>query len=155
MKKALFAVAVVALLAVTAQAGEIKFHEWPTAPVPQEIANIPVFMDVGYWIRIKDQDKLKINLKQDGIHEYSGCVNATVETNTNVRFSCSISKWTVDGAVVVPGDYSCSVSPADINAPGGTLTVCAKIVKADLGKVPGGTKGVRVGTVTIKVVPRT
>ena len=65
MKKALFAVAAVALLAVAAQAGEIKYHEWPCAPIPQEITTIPVVMDVGYWVRIKDQDKLKITLKQD------------------------------------------------------------------------------------------
>ncbi|MGE5295308.1 MAG: hypothetical protein ACM3VT_10820, partial [Solirubrobacterales bacterium] len=59
-KKELFAVAVVALMAVVAQAGEIKFHEWPCAPVPQEITTIPVVMDIGFWIRIKDQDKLQI-----------------------------------------------------------------------------------------------
>jgi hypothetical protein len=154
MKKALFAVAVVAVLAVAAQAGEIKYHEWPTAPVPQEITTIPVVMDVGYWVRIKDQDKLKIVLKQDAIHDYSGCTNATVETNTSLKFSVSIAKVKKDGSDVVPGDYSASVSPSDIDAPGGTLTICAKIVKADLGKVPGGSKGVHVGNVTVKVVPR-
>jgi len=154
MKKALFAVAAVALLAVAAQAGEIKYHEWPCTPTPQEITTIPVVMDVGYWVKIPDQDKLKITLKQDAIHDYSGCTNAKVETNTCLTFSCSISKATQDGNVVVPGDYSCSVSPANIDAPGGTLTVCAKIAKADLSKVPGGTKGVRVASVTVKVVPR-
>jgi len=154
MKKALFAVAVLAVLAVAAQAGEIKYHEWPTAPVPQEITTIPVVMDVGYWVRIKDQDKLKIVLKQDAIHDYSGCTNATVETNTSLKFSVSISKVKKDGSDVVPGDYSASVSPADIDAPGGTLTICAKIAKADLGKVPGGSKGVHVGNVKVTVVPR-
>jgi hypothetical protein len=154
MKKALFAVAVVALLTVAAQAGEIKYHEWPTTFVAQEIATIPVVMDVGYWVRIKDQGSLKINLGQESIHVYSGCTNASVETNTCLRFSCSIAKVSVGGAVVVPGNYSCSVSPADIDAPGGTLTVCAKITDADLSKVPGGRKGVHVGNVTLKVVPR-
>jgi hypothetical protein len=154
MKKALFAVAVVALLAVAAQAGEIKYHEWPCAPIPQEITTIPVVMDVGYWVKIKDQDKLKITLKQDSIHDYSGCTDAKVETNTCLKFSCSISKVQKDGSDVVPGDYSCSVSPANIDSPGGTITVCAKIAKADLSKVPGGTKGVHVGNVTVKVVPR-
>jgi len=154
MKKALFAVAVVAVLAVAAQAGEIKYHEWPTTFVSQEITTIPVVMDVGFWVRIKDQDKLKIVLKQDAIHDYSGCTNANVETNTCLTFSCSIAKVKKDGSDVVPGDYSCSVSPANIDAPGGTLTVCAKIAKADLSKVPGGSKGVHVGNVTVKVVPR-
>jgi len=154
MKKALFAVAAVALLTVAAQAGEIKYHEWPCAPIAQEITTIPVVMDVGYWVRIKDQDKLKITLKQDSIHSYSGCTNMTVETNSCLTFSCSIAKVSKDGSVVVPGDYGCSVSPANINAPGGTLTACATLANADLGKVPGGTKGVHVANVTIKVVPR-
>ena len=101
MKKALFAVAAVALLAVAAQAGEIKYHEWPCAPIPQEITTIPVVMDVGYWVRIKDQDKLKIKLKQDAIHDYSGCTTANVETNTCLTFSCSISKVKVNNVDVV------------------------------------------------------
>jgi len=154
MKKALFAVAAVALLTVAAQAGEIKYHEWPCAPIAQEITTIPVVMDVGYWVRIKDQDKLKITLSQNSIHSYSGCTNATVETNSCLTFSCSIAKVSKDGSVVVPGDYGCSVSPANIDAPGGTLTVCATLNNADLGKVPGGSKGVHVANVTIKVVPR-
>jgi hypothetical protein len=154
MKKQLFAVAAVVLMAVVAQAGEIKFHEWPCAPIPQEITTIPVVMDVGFWVRIKDQNKLKITLKQDSIHVYSGCTNAVVETNTCLTFSCSITRVVADGSPVVPGDYSCSVDPANIDAPGGTLTVCAKINNADLSKVPGGTKGVHVANVTIRVVPR-
>jgi len=154
MKKALFAVAAVALLAAAAQAGEIKYHEWPCAPIAQEITTIPVVMDVGYWVKIKDQDKLKITLKQDAIHDYSGCTSMAVETNSCLKFSCSISKIKKDGADVVPGDYSCSVSPADIDAPGGTLTACAKIAKADLSKVPGGSKGVHVANLTVKVIPR-
>jgi hypothetical protein len=154
MKKALFAVAVMAVLAVAAQAGEIKYHEWPCAPIPQEITTIPVVMDVGYWVRIKDQDKLKITLKQDNIHTYSGCTSMNVETNSCLTFSCEIAKVQKDGKDVVPGKYSCSVSPANIDAPGGTLTACATIAEADLSKVPGGSKGVLVGRVTIKVIPR-
>lgn len=154
MRKVLFAVAAVALLAVSAQAGEIKYHEWPTAPIPQEITTIPVVMDVGYWVRIKDQDKLKIVLSQDSIHTYSGSTTLTVETNSSLTFSASIAKVSKDGNVVVPGNYSTSISPANIDAPGGTLTVSAKITDADLSKVPGGSKGVHVANVTIKVVPR-
>jgi len=153
-KKELFAVAVVALIAVVAQAGEIKFHEWPCAPVPQEITTIPVVMDIGYWVRIKDQGALQIKLTQDTIHTYSGCTNVVVETNTCLTFSCSISAVTMDGSAVVPGSYSCSVSPADINAPGGTLAACARLTDADLSRVAGGTKNVHVANVTLRVVPR-
>jgi hypothetical protein len=154
MKKGLFAVAVVVLMAVVAQAGEIKYHEWPCAPIAQEISTIPVVMDVGYWVKIKDQGDLKITLKQDTIHTYSGCTTAVVETNACLTFSCSISKISRDGLVVVPGTYSCSVSPANIDAPGGKLAICAKITDADLSKVPGGSKNVHVANVTVRVVPR-
>lgn len=154
MKRIWLTVTVSALLAVSARAGEIKYHEWPSMPVPQEIATIPVQMDVGYWIRIKNQDDLKIVLRQEAIHTYSGCTSLTVETNSNVTFSTSIAKVIKDGNAVVPGDYASSVSPANVDAPGGVLTVCAKLTNADLSRVPGGTKGVHVANVTVKVVPR-
>jgi hypothetical protein len=149
LKKSLFAIAAVALLTVAAQAGEIKIHDWPCAFIAQEVTTIPVVMDVGYWIKVKDQDKLKIKLTQKSIHEYTGCTNMVVETNVNITLSCSIS---ATGAV--PGKWSCSVSPADVDAPGGTVSVCATVKEADLSKTPGGSKGVHVATVSIKVVPR-
>jgi hypothetical protein len=150
MKKVLLAMAVVALLAVGVQAGELKIHNWPCSYVSQEITSIPVVMDVGYWVKIKDQDKLKIKLAQDAgdIHTFSGCVDMVVETNFNVGFSCSI---TATGAV--PGEWSCSVNNANVTPPGGTVTVCAKVIKADLSKATGGSKDVAVATVKVKVKP--
>lgn len=149
VKKSLFAVAAVALLAVAAQAGEIKIHDWPCEFISQELTTIPVVMDVGYWIRVKDQDKLKIKLQQKDIHTYEGCTDMKVECNLNITLSCSIS---ATGAV--PGKYSASLSPADVDSPGGTVSVCAKLTDADLGKTPGGSKNVHVATVKIKVLPR-
>ena len=149
LKKSLFVVAAVALLAVAAQAGEIKQHSWPTTYVPMEITEIPVVMDVGYWVAIQDQSKLKIKLQQKSIHVYEGCTDMVVKCNFNVTLSCSIAKTGAIG-----GDYGCSVNPADIDAPGGTTTVCATLNKADLGGTPGGTSNVQVATVTIRVVPR-
>jgi hypothetical protein len=149
MKKVLFAIAAVALLAMTAQAGEIKIHEWPCKFIPQEVGSIPVVMDVGYWIKIKDQDKLKIKLTQKSIHEYEGCTDIKVETNVNITMSVSVS---ATGAV--PGGYSVTINPADIDAPGGTATVCVKLKDADLSKTPGGSKNVHVATVKVSVVPR-
>lgn len=149
LKKSLFLVAAVALLAVAAQAGEIKIHDWPMSYIAQEITDIPVVLDVGYWVSIKDQDKLQIELVQQSIHTYQGCTDMTVECNFNITLSCSISKT---GAI--NGDYGCSVSPADIDAPGGVATVCATLANANLGGSPGGSQNVHVATVTIKVVPR-
>lgn len=149
LKKSLFAVAVVALLAAVAPAGEIKIHDWPTTFVPQELTDIPVLMDVGYWVFIKDQDKLKIKLQQKSIHEYEGCTDVAIQCNFSLKASCSIS-----ATGVVPGKWSCSVLNADIDQPGGTVTVCAKVKEADLKNAPGATKDVHVATVTLKVAPR-
>jgi hypothetical protein len=149
LKRSLFAVAAVALLAMVAQAGEIKMHEWPTSFVPQVLTTIPVVMDVGFWAQIKDQDKLKITLNQTGIHDYSGCTDVTILCNFNLTVSCSIA---ANGAV--PGTYGCSVAPNTVDNPGAPVSVCATLSKADLTKTAGGTKGIQVATVTLKIVPR-
>lgn len=151
LKKSLFVVALVAMLAVMAQAGEIKTHQWPTGGyVPMKITEIPVTMDVGYWVRIVDQDALKIKMNQVQIHEYSGCTAMTVQCNFNVILSCSISPALNNP---VPGDYSCSITNPTINSPGGTTDVCAKLLNANLGTTPGGTNNIHVATVIINVVP--
>ena len=149
LKKSLFVVAAVALLAATAQAGEVKTHSWPTSYVAVEVADIPVIMDIGYWVSILDQDDLEIELQQQDIHTYEGCCDITVECNFNLKLSCSI---TSTGAV--GGDYGCYVNGAEIDAPGGVATVCATLADAELGDQTGGTNNVRVATVTVKVVPR-
>jgi hypothetical protein len=150
-KKVLLMLGVSALLLTTIQAGEIKIHEWPVQFIPQEIPGleIPVLMDVGFFVAVKDQDKLRIKLQQISITEYEGCTDMVLETNFNLTLSCQI---TPNG--LVGGTYSCSISPADINAPGGTTTVCAKLKNANLVDTPGGTKDVKVATVKILVVPR-
>jgi hypothetical protein len=148
MKKALFAVAAVALLAVSVQAGEIKTHSWPCTLTPIELTTIPVVMDIGYWVKVTNQDA-KITLAQESIHVYSGCTNLTVKSNTAVTLSTTIAK-TGD----VPGSYSSWIDgSASIPMGTSTVKVCAKITDADLSGVPGGTTGKTVANVTILVVP--
>jgi hypothetical protein len=149
LKKSLFAVAVVALLAAMAPAGEIKIHSWPTTFVPQELTDIPVLMDVGYWVYIKDQHKLKIKMAQKSITEYEGCTDVKLQCNFSLKATCSIS---ATGAV--PGKWSCSVQNSEIDSPGGTVTVCAHLKEAKLVGTPGGQKDIHVATVTLKVAPR-
>jgi len=150
MKKTLVAMAVVALLAVGVQAGEIKTHDWPCSFVSLEITSIPVVMDIGYYVRIKDQDKLKIKLVQDesDIHKFKGCVDMVVESNFNLVLSASISKT---GAIA--GDYSVTLDPSAANAGSTTVKVCATLTNAVLTGQPAGTKDVQVATVKIKVKP--
>jgi hypothetical protein len=146
-------IAVVALMTLTATvapAGELKIHNWPCAFIPQEIpgVEIPVLMDVGYWVDIVNQNG-KIKLQQVNIHTYEGCLDLQVKCNFDLTLSCAIHPTNA-----IPGSYSCSISNADIDAPGGIATLCARLTKANLGGQPGGTKNVKVAVVTLKVVPR-
>jgi hypothetical protein len=162
LKKSLFAVAVVTLLAAMAPAGEIKLHDWPTSYIPQELTDIPVLIDVGFWCWVKDQDKLKIKMSQtsvasdaanggEGKHNYEGCTTVYVESNFDLVMSSSFSvtppndsKWVkIDG-----GDT------ATMSAGNHTFNVCAYVNGMKLGGLVGGAKDVQIGTVTLKVAPQ-
>jgi hypothetical protein len=149
LKKSLFVVAAVAMLAGAAQAGDLKIHTWPTTFVPQEICTIPVVMDIGYWVRIKDQGSLKIKLLQTSTLVYEGSTAMTVECNFPITLSSSIS---ADGPV--GGHFSCGIDNPDVDPTGATVNVWAKLTNADLKGATAGEKNVKVATVKIKVVPR-
>ena len=150
LKRSLVTVTVAALLATSVQAGEIKTHTWPVQFIPLEITTIPVVMDIGFYIRIKDQDRLRIKLVQDelDIHKFKGCVDMAIESNFNLELSASISKT---GAIA--GDYSCSLTPSTAQAGSTTVQVCATLKNAVLTGQLAGTKDVQVATVKIKVRP--
>jgi hypothetical protein len=150
LKRSLVAVTVAALLAAGVQAGEIKTHDWPTQYVPLEITSIPVVMDIGYYILIKDQDKLQIKLVQDelDIHKFTGCTDMVIESNFNLVLSASITKT---GAV--DGDYSVTINPSTAQPGSTTVKVCATLMNANLVGQLAGTTNVQVATVKIKVKP--
>ena len=148
LRPSLIAICVAALVTTAAPAGELKFHAWPVAYVPVEVVDIPVVMDVGFWVDIVNQDDV-IKLQQVSIHRYEGCLDLEVHCNFDLTLNCSIVST---GAIV--GKYACSLLDPDIDVPGGTATVCAQLVDADLDGQPGGSRDVHVATVTITVVPR-
>jgi len=150
LKKSLFVVALVAVLAGMAQAGEIKVHEWPIewSYQFQEITTIPVKMDVGYWLNIKDQDDLEIKLQQSAIHTYEGCDTMVIECNFDVALSTTITPTGKVG-----GDYSTYLSDSTVSSGGGSVDVCAKLTNAKLGDQSGGTNNVHVADVTVWVAP--
>ncbi len=147
-KQKLTAVGVAILLTSLAQAGEIRLPYWPSACVPQEISEIPVVMDVGYWVRIINQDAV-LKLQQVAIRKYQGCVDLQVLCNFNLTLSCSI-----DPTGTVAGNYGCKMYQGDVDPPGGTASVCATLNDADLLTYGGGSKDVHVATITIRVAPR-
>jgi len=152
LKKSLFVAAAVAMLAVSVQAGEIKVHTWPTTFVAQEICTIPVVMDVGYWIVVKDQGSNKITLTQIDTKNFKGCTNIKVENNFALTLTCSIAQ---DGPV--GGSFSCDFGPGvgsvDLDPGANTVQVCAYLSNADM-KNSNPKSNVKVANVKIYVVPR-
>ena len=153
IKKSLIAITVVALLAASVQAGEVKWHLWPGHQPPyvfdpQPIGDpIPVLMDIGYWAEILNQDA-EIELIQESIHEYRGCVDLEIETNFAAELGCIV---TPTGAIL--GDYSCTVEPSLILDGLHLVNVCVLLENADLGGMPGGTEGVHVANVQMTIIP--
>jgi hypothetical protein len=152
LKKSLFVAAAVAMLAVSAQAGEIKVHAWPTVWVAQELATIPVVMDVGYWVAVKNQSWNKITLTQIDTNKFSGCTNITVEANFAVTLTCSIDKTGPVG-----GWFSCDfgpgVSSVDVDPGSTSVQVCAYLNNADM-KNSNPEEKVEVARVKIWVKPQ-
>ena len=143
-------VALTACVAMTAQAGELKMHQWPAQwqYVPQEVTTIDVVMDVGFWIEIVNQSDV-LKLQQVSIHTYEGCLDLEVKSNFNLTLSCTITP-----TGTVPGTYSCLFLNPDIDPPSGTATLCARLQNANIGTVPGGSVDVHVASITVRVVPR-
>jgi len=96
LKKCLLAIAVVAFLAAIVQADtrQYKGDPWPTVYKPVEMCTIPVYIEVGWWIEIKDCQDLEITLEQVNCSEleivnkdaddwpcYEGCEKFKVRTN--------------------------------------------------------------------------
>jgi len=152
LKKSLFVAAAVAMLAVSAQAGEIKIHTWPTTFVAQELTTIPVVMDVGYWVAVKDQWKNKITLTQVDTSSFSGCCEITVQNNFALTLTCSISRTGPVG-----GFYSCDFGPGvgsvDLDPGESKVQVCAYLSRADL-KASNPEENVEVAQVKIWVKPQ-
>ena len=124
--------------------------KWPAEYKYQEVCRIPVKMEVGFWIKVVNCKDIKINLKQDSIHNYSGSVDVQIVTNVNLQVSAD---WVQTIAASMEKDYL-NLSASTIDAPGGTITVSLGLKKVDLGGT-GMVAGtcVEVGYVSLKVRP--
>ena len=168
VKKTLIAVALVALLATTAHASKaidesVKDDDgWPGHWVWDNVAicDIPVFMDIGQYVQVKECDKEKIILKQvpcSQIGKGSGdfpCYfdDEKIAVRANFVAKLSISKAKVgtvlkdwwagfDGGNTVPADGAYH-----------DLNIHVKAWKTQIwNDTPGNER--RVGTLTIMVAP--
>jgi hypothetical protein len=139
--------------ATDGSSAEIKgeSYNWPTTYTAQDVCVIPVTMDVGFWIKVNNAKDLTLKLKQVEIHKYTGTADVSLNCNVSIKLSVV---WTKDASVNL-GSYSssASVSPATLDAPGGTATISLTLSNVDLSNLTGGTNCLQVGTVTLKVTP--
>jgi hypothetical protein len=128
VKKSLIAIALLAILATTVQAGDLaenprKFDDhWPWTYTALEICQIPVYMDVGMYVELIDCCDKEIVLKQvtcDTIGKapedfpcYKGCVTFDIRANFEVKLGTTlydqsdvITDWAAALSIdVIPGD---------------------------------------------------
>lgn len=170
-KRVLIAIAVVAILATTVQAydpaikkdssnGVKKDNWWPFEYVALDLCVMPVYMDVGMYVQLKDCDKKKIELKQVDCADigkgsgdfpcYLDCESFDIRANFEVKLGTRLEKvgpaikdWSAyyDGSDLVPGDGNYT-----------TRTVCIKAWKSEIWQVQPGDK-VQVGNLAITVKP--
>jgi len=166
VKKSLIAIALLAFLATTVQAGDAavnprKFDDnWPWTYTALEICQIPVYMDVGYFVKLIDCEKKEIILKQVPCADigkgggdfpcYYGCVKFKIFANFEVKLGTVLYK---DPIGVIDGwsaAYDNDIVPGD--GAEHERQLCISAWKAKIWKVAPGDK-VLVGEVAVTVKP--
>jgi len=175
VKKSLIVIAVVALIAATAQAGDIftkdkdvSYKEdgrWPYVYIPVEICKFPVYMEVGYFVTIEDCEKLEIVLEQvncsgdNGIGKssgdfpcYLGCEKFEARSNFDAIFGAELKK--IGGVLDKTDIYFSEDDDNEIPGDGSwhDVEICIKAWKAKIYKAEPDDE-VEVGEVTITVKP--
>jgi hypothetical protein len=172
-KRVLIAIAVVAFLATTVQAydpaiksdstnmpGNKKDNWWPFEYVALDLCWMPVYMEVGMYVQMKECDKKKIELKQVDCVDigkeakhfpcYNDCESFDIRANFQVKLGTRLEKsgpaikdWEgyYDGDDLVPGDGAWY-----------TRTVCVKAWSSEIWNVAPGDK-VTVGNLSVTVKP--
>jgi hypothetical protein len=140
---------------VPATAGHIKAYTWPCEFKFLDLAEIPVYLDVGLYVEILDQDQLRIKLEQEDIDTYSGCVTFQIKSNFGLILGCYTKDN--DASKAMGGSLSCEIKP-DVFVPKTLCETVAErevcvtydevaIVHHDFGK------NILVGSVVIQVKP--
>lgn len=127
-------------------AGDIRIDSWPTrGPQDGSEITLPVTMDIGSYVVISPAT---IRLEQTGTRIYEGCCFLRVECNFRLALASSIIP-----TVAVKGQYSCSLAHSDVDPPGGTVKLCARLSEAEWRNRPP-QRNVTVAIVKLTVVPR-
>lgn len=178
LRKSLFAIAVLAFMVTTVQAGDtaenpIKFDEgWPGELVPAywvyeefELCQIPVYLKVGHFVELENCNKKKIVMEQVPCGDigkpgqfpcYLGCTNIKVRANFEVKLGTILYK---KGDVIEGGffgdKWEAYYDGTDVIPAGGawtTTTLCVKAWSADIFYADPGSETL-VGEVAVTVKP--
>lgn len=151
LKRGLIAVVAVAVLATVAQAGYVKTHEWPTTYVPQELTTIPVWIDVGYYVEVKDQTKNKIKLyqKTGAPRDYVGDTTITIKNNFKLTLAASVSPK----AGTIGGTFTVALDKSDLDPGVNAVKVTVNGTNLAIENATANQEA-EVATVKITVVPR-
>jgi hypothetical protein len=163
VKRMLIAIAVVAVVATSVQADSpyIKQDDsWPTEYIALDLCTMPVLMDVGMYVQLKDCHKREIKLVQvdcasigqEKFPCYKDCDDIEVRANFAAVLGTKLAKaegspikdWKAyfDGDNTVPGDGVYK-----------KLTVCVDAWESQIWTAAPGDK-VNVGTLTVTVKPQ-
>jgi len=138
----------------TQRKGEV--WNWPATYDFVKIGQLPVRMEIGFWIQLDCRGSKKIILKQRMVNQYGGQATCTSKTNVATDWSVSFNRNDLGSKLFGSDKYAAAISPKD-NVPAGstTHTIKVKIWDVNLGStgVTPSKDCVDIGTVDIKVRP--
>jgi hypothetical protein len=166
VKKCMIALAVVALMVTVVRAGDpvIKRDgDWPWTYKAIDLCKMPVYMNVGHYVQLKECHKREIKLQQVDCSSigkgggdfpcYTDCEDIEVRANFPAIFGAKLSK--IGGILKDTSVYW----KDDINQISGStggwekLTVCMDAWKAEIWKAAEPDDKLKVGEITINVKP--
>ena len=175
VKKCLFALAVVALLVNVVPAGTPdggdsqpgatvkRDGDWPWTYKAIDLCSMPIWMDVGHYVQLKDCGDREVKLSQvtcttigknntDDFPCYKGCEEFQVRANFAAIFDGRVDKI---GPILTDTDVIWGADKYQIAGTGGweDLEVCVLAWKAEVWNADGPNDKTRVGTLVITVKP--